>query len=376
MAGVKGSPQSGRIDRAPLTGFQLEVCRERHIYEARWRCREFARALGFGMYDLAAIETAVSELASNILRHAGQGILAIQPLWSDAPYPVGVEVAATNRPVAGGAFGPQAGSSLRPAPGGSARPAPERHEGLGIGLGGVQRLMDTCHVEHRGGIVTRVTAAKWLPGHRPPGRQEPLQVVEVSCGFEVDLATRPAASRRGGALAEAVSADGYVVKEREGRLAAVLLDALGRGASAASVLRAAREAVLKNLEATPLELVTRLHTALRGTRGACVAAVVVEPGGHRIRWAGVGSVRLRLWHGLGPVKAYLPVTPGVVGYTLPPLAAHELAVHAPAVLAMASDGLAEEGLERPPATAAALLQRFARPDDDATALIIRWGQRP
>lgn len=336
----------------------MEVRRERHVIEARWRCRELACAVGFGMYDLAAIETAVSELASNLLRHAGQGILAVHALWERSPEPVGIELTATNL------------ASAWPVP------ASQQRAGLGVGLAGVQRLMDSCHIEQQGGTISRVTACKWLPGRRPLQHEEPLREVQVGPPFQVEVATRPAWGQGGRIRPQpAACADGYWVHEHGGRLVAVLLDVLGRGERAAPVLRLARQTLARGIDLPPAQLVEDLDGALRGTRGACAAAVAVEPGGARIRWVGVGSVRLRLWHGPELRPVYLPVVPGVVGYNLPPLVTRELVVDSPAVLALASDGLWEEGLERLPMSAGAVLDRFARPEDDATLLVVRW-KRP
>ncbi|MEW6046556.1 MAG: SpoIIE family protein phosphatase [Bacillota bacterium] len=149
-------------------------------------------------------------------------------------------------------------------------------------------------------------------------------------------------------------------------------DVLGHGAEAAEVARLLKGLVLQGIELPPDVLVEWLHRSLRYTRGACLLALRVGAGGRQLHWAGAGNVRARLWHAGAPKGIPLLIPSGIVGYNLRRIQASTAEVTPPACLAVATDGLADEALEQEPYDAGGLLQRFARPHDDATVLVVRW----
>ncbi|MEW6048109.1 MAG: stage II sporulation protein M, partial [Bacillota bacterium] len=63
----------------------------------------------------------------------------------------------------------------------------------------------------------------------------------------------------------------------------------------------------------------------------------------------------------------------IVGYSVEHLHPQSTPVESPACLLMVTDGVKEEALDERPADAAGVVERFSRPNDDATALIIHWG---
>ncbi len=343
MEGVAGPPLAVR----------LEIARESDIYEARYQARQLARATGFDAYDQAAIETAVAELATNLHRHAGRGTLAL----TSAPVgdrPRALDVEATNARV-----GPvEPGRSCDP-----------YREGLGIGLAGVQRLMDEVRLDYVGGRF-RVRARKWLPAFRPEPVLETAGIVEGIERYRVDVACRPRQAH--------ACADTYLIAEEHGALVVLVADVLGHGREAAEVARmlqavARRLVSEKAWTAGAGRVVEQLHEALRGSRGACVLALTVAPDGRRVEWAGAGNVRGRLWHAGEGGAVPLLVPPGVIGYSLRRVQAQSAQLTPPACLVIVSDGVDEAALDRRPVgTAEALLRRWASPRDDATAVLVRW----
>lgn len=122
---------------------------EAGIYVAAGMARELAQQIGFGQADVARIEIAVRELASNIVRHAGCGEIHLREVTSG--HRQGLEVEAVDRGpgIADVDLALQDGYSTS-------------GKGLGSGLPAVRRMMDTMEIETAPGQGTRVRAIRWL----------------------------------------------------------------------------------------------------------------------------------------------------------------------------------------------------------------------
>jgi serine/threonine-protein kinase RsbT len=125
----------------------LSVRIESDILAARQHGREVAERVGFGGSDLALIATAISEVARNIVVHAGGGAIMISEL---ADGRAGIEIVARDD-------GPgivdidlamQDGYSTV--------------SSLGLGLPGARRLMDEFTIESQDGHGTTVVMRKWI----------------------------------------------------------------------------------------------------------------------------------------------------------------------------------------------------------------------
>ncbi|MBI4715357.1 MAG: anti-sigma regulatory factor [Nitrospirae bacterium] len=126
------------------------------VVVARVEGREMARELGFDSRECAAIETAISELAWNAVRHAAGGRMIFMEV-SDSGCS-GLEIVCVDR-----GSGIRNPSEIRERGG---REAADRREGtgtpgLGIGLPLVHRVMDEIEIVRREGGGARVTARKW-----------------------------------------------------------------------------------------------------------------------------------------------------------------------------------------------------------------------
>jgi len=109
---------------------------------------EFARAAGFAETPSRMIATAVSELVRNILKYAGRGELLLRRV--ERPQGRGVEIEA--RDAGPGIEDPEAAMSDHFSSSGT----------LGLGLPGVQRMMDDFELHSTPGEGTRVVARKWM----------------------------------------------------------------------------------------------------------------------------------------------------------------------------------------------------------------------
>jgi len=116
------------------------------IVRARRSARDLASRVGFSRTDLTMIATAVSEIARNIVRFAGNGELVIELL--DTPRP-GVRIVARDT-------GPGIPDLPRALADGYST-----YKGLGLGLPGARRLMDEFSVISEVERGTTVTMIKW-----------------------------------------------------------------------------------------------------------------------------------------------------------------------------------------------------------------------
>ena len=121
---------------------------ETDIVRARRVVSDRARELGFNDFDRTRLVTAASELARNILHHAENGTLRLETAHSEGRR--GLRLVFEDR-------GPGiADMTLALTDGFTSR------RGLGLGLGGAQRLSDGFAIENRHDGGLRVTTTRWL----------------------------------------------------------------------------------------------------------------------------------------------------------------------------------------------------------------------
>ena len=136
------------MERAPQkdTEVRVPIRTDADIVTARQQVRELASKGGFAGTDLTVIATAVSEVARNIVRFAGNGELLLELVEDDR-----TGVRATARDTGPGIIdvdeAMQDGYST--------------YHGLGLGLPGARRLMDEFAVASEPGRGTTVTMTKW-----------------------------------------------------------------------------------------------------------------------------------------------------------------------------------------------------------------------
>jgi hypothetical protein len=97
---------------------------------------------------------------------------------------------------------------------------------------------------------------------------------------------------------ETISGDGWSVQIAGDRLQALMADGLGHGVEAAQVADAAVAAFEAQADPTPAATVERIHAALRGTRGAAIAAATLDAGVGRLMFCGAGNIAGRILSGM------------------------------------------------------------------------------
>lgn len=117
------------------------------IITARERARFLAAQAGFSASELTLITTALSEIARNVLEHAGRGEVSLSVLQNGTKNGVKIVVTDQGPGISDVAQAMQDGYSSR--------------AGMGIGLAGSKRLMDEFEIRTYIGHGTTVTMKKW-----------------------------------------------------------------------------------------------------------------------------------------------------------------------------------------------------------------------
>ncbi|MDB5097624.1 MAG: serine/threonine protein kinase [Cyanobacteria bacterium RYN_339] len=118
------------------------------VVMARQQAKQFAARLPFSVEDLARIELAVAELASNLVKHARGGKLLISRLEKDGRR--GVAIVASDK-------GPGIANL-----GDAMRDGFSTAGSFGDGLGAVREHVDRFDIWSEPGVGTRVEVEKWL----------------------------------------------------------------------------------------------------------------------------------------------------------------------------------------------------------------------
>ena len=304
-----------------------------------------ASAIGLDESVRGTIALLVTELATNLARHARDGRLWVRGL-AGADEPIGIEIVSVD-----------AGPGMSNVPG-FLRDGFSTAGTAGKGLGAVQRLADEFDIYSIPGAGTVIVARTWGRG----AESRPRLAMGVVC---LPL---------GGAAA---CGDAWRIREHEGETTVVIADGLGHGVEAAAAADAAIETFERTWRNGIPDILRAMHAALRPTRGAAVSVARLDGGARNIRFAGVGNVAGSLLSVDG--SRGLVSSPGIVGHQMARV--HEMTYPWPvgSTLVMHSDGVSARWAldrypaftaQRPSVIAATLARDHARTQDDATIVAI------
>jgi anti-sigma regulatory factor (Ser/Thr protein kinase) len=321
------------------------------VSAARRAGQKLADELGFTEVQAGRLAIVVTEAGTNILKHAGEGMLYVMRAQSGASVP-GIDVLAVDA-------GP-----------GIADLATSLQDGVstvgtaGTGLGALRRQSDEFDVWSRRGQGAAFFMRLWR-GPTPP---EP-------CGVEVGALCVPLAG-------EEACGDGWAISCDLDGATLLAVDGLGHGPDAAKAAFGAIAALERYPRAEPAELMQHAHEALRTTRGAALSLARVNYAADELHFAGIGNVAgLVVDHGS---RRALVSHNGIVGANMRKVQEFVVDCQPGALCVMHSDGLQTQwdlgdypGLMAcAPAIVAGILMRdFMRRRDDAMVLVARRKER-
>jgi len=134
------------LPKADSSG-EVKIDAETDIVAVRRAVRDAASQLGFGVTDLTRIITAASELARNVYKYAGSGLMTWKALHNGQAY--GIELRFEDH-------GPGIANVEQAMGEGYSTGG-----GLGLGLPGARKLMDELDISSVAGQGTTVTVRRW-----------------------------------------------------------------------------------------------------------------------------------------------------------------------------------------------------------------------
>jgi anti-sigma regulatory factor (Ser/Thr protein kinase) len=324
----------------------LPVLDASHAAEHRRRIAAMARHLGFDETKEGKVAIAVTEIATNLTKHAGEGEILVRPLTHGSHD--GIELLGIDRGkgIADIHKAMQDGFSTAGSP--------------GTGLGAISRLADEFDIYSSSG-GTIVMARFWARDVPHPGP------------FEIEGLAVPKPG-------EDVCGDDWGCHLTEDTLTIMVADGLGHGAAAAAASREARLTFLAEYGTPPAQALSDIHGALRSTRGAAAAVVKIDRSSGRATFAGVGNIAATI---TGEKVHRMVSHNGIVGHELRRVQEFLYPWTPESLIVMASDGLMTQWtldpypglLSHHLSIAAAILYRdFSRGRDDTTVVIAREGR--
>ncbi len=331
--------------------FVIEVSNPSHVGEARRAAVESAQAMGLDENDVGGVAIAVTELGTNLLKHATSGKLMFESLTSErmSRGVPGLRILSFDK-------GPgirDITAALEDGHSTSGTP--------GNGLGAIKRLASSFDIYSLRDQGTCVLADFW-PKKKVPTAASPLQLGVISLPV------------RG----EEVCGDGWASRITADNVYLLAVDGLGHGTLASDAAREAERVFAETTSSSLSEILRDIHDALKKTRGAAGAIAAINKQKRTLTFAGLGNISSTLItrQNRRGIASYN----GTLGHQLHTIREFSFPWHEDSVLIMNSDGLtsrwdleAYPGIisKHPSIIAASLYRDFNRERDDATVLVAR-----
>lgn len=320
------------------------------VSAARRRVKAMSETLGFDEEEWTELMIVVSELGSNLMEHAGEGVLTLRPIREDARRGLQIESLDEGPGIRDVDMAMTDGFSTA----GS----------LGYGLGTVNRLMDRLDITTQGGTAhgTHITCTRWL---RPPSA--PV----ASCPLAFGAATRAYPG-------QPVNGDAFVIKRWDHQALVAVIDGLGHGQHAHRASQAARTYVERHFDRSLIHLFRGTGHACRSTRGVVMAVAHFDWRQETLTFGSIGNIEARVLNSPEPVR--LMIRRGILGGRAPDPKITEHPWDPAYTLILHSDGLRTHWnwedfshLDDEPATVTAreLLFALGKDDDDATIIVVK-----
>jgi anti-sigma regulatory factor (Ser/Thr protein kinase) len=327
------------------------------VAEARRAAVNLAQEIGLEEAEFGKVALVVTEAATNLVKHGGGGELLMSQTGFGAGRSLDILALDKGPGMADVARCFEDGFSTGGSP--------------GTGLGAMQRLSSICRIHSALSKGTAVLCRFLSRGGFSPSpavERPPFAVSGVSVAMK----------------GEKECGDGWAAELRADSAALLVADGLGHGPLAADASVKAIEIFHKYAALGPVELLERIHGALKSTRGAACAIARLDRVQRKVTFAGIGNISGTISFPGGARQ--MVCLAGIAGHEVRTFREFEYAWPAGALVVLASDGLLtqwslrtyEELLPEDPALVAGVLYRdFTRGRDDATVVVAaETGERP
>jgi len=173
-----------------------------------------------------------------------------------------------------------------------------------------------------------------------------------------------------------ICGDSFVIEEKDGSFLAAVIDGLGHGYESSVAAEKAVEVIREFADLSVEAIMRRCHESLRPTRGAAVGILKVSESGEG-EFCGIGNIEVQALNGKAPSIFCLA---GIVGHNLRTSKVMPVNMKAGDIYCLMSDGVSTRGnlkscLPGPPdAVARRIVEQWGRAHDDATAVVVGFGE--
>lgn len=326
----------------------IEIAEASQAGEARRKAVEYAEDLQIEESMRGEIALATTEIATNLVKHAGKGHILLQRVPRNGHS--GLRV-----------MGVDKGPGIADVP----RALADGHStagSMGTGLGIVRRISTGFDLYSNPGLGTIVSAEFLPPDSGKLFSDSPLKLGVVS---------EPIAG-------EDECGDGWGTRVLADSVTCMVVDGLGHGVLAAEAAREAEKILATTKETSPTNILNDIHGALKKTRGAAAAIAKIDIAKRLVIFAGVGNISAAV---IGPdTRRGLASHNGTLGHHMGRSQEFTVPWNQDSILVMHSDGLSSRwdfesypGIRsKDPGMIAAILHRdFSRLRDDVTVLVAK-----
>lgn len=308
---------------------------------------KFCQAANFNEKKTAELEIVITEIGTNLIKHAGGGEIIIR--LYDTAVGKGVEILSIDS-------GP-----------GMADPIRMQEDGvsttntLGQGLGAIRRLSDQFQLYSVPRWGTILLTRLVMPVSKPNGLSRwgvyPIVIPkpgETHCGDLFTYKTNP-----------------YFIK-------VMLADGLGHGILAQQAAEKAELAFQKSAFNTPHQILTDVHHQVKGSRGVVATVGVYDLTQKSWTFSGVGNIASRLTDAISS-KTYVPFN-GIVGVNIPKHLESQSVSSMGRLLILCSDGISSRWDIGKHSSAfrcdqsilsAIIYKDYARHSDDTSVVVVK-----
>lgn len=173
-----------------------------------------------------------------------------------------------------------------------------------------------------------------------------------------------------------ICGDSFVIEEREGVLLAAVVDGLGHGYESSVAAGRASEVIREFAHLSVDAVLRKCHQELKVTRGAAIGLLKVTASGSG-EFCGIGNIEVQALSGQAPSVFCLA---GIVGHNLRTSKVMSVSMKPGDIYCLMSDGVSTRGNLKsclpgaPEAVARRIVEHWGRDHDDATALIVGFGE--
>ncbi|MGB7129891.1 MAG: anti-sigma regulatory factor [Candidatus Sulfotelmatobacter sp.] len=237
----------------------IHVTDSTHAGQARRHAAHLADEAKLGTTEGGSLAIVVTEMATNLVKHAGAGTMVVESVTDNGSS--GVRVLALDK-----------GPGIRDLSG-ALRDGYSTSGTSGSGLGAMKRLSHDFDIYTAPGLGTAVLSEFW-PGRKISQHFSPIDVGVVSVPIK----------------GEDVCGDGWGVKKTADSILFMVVDGLGHGILAAEAAREAERIFALAGSDSPTPILQDSHDSLKKTRGAAMAVAALQLDRQLVSFAGVGNI--------------------------------------------------------------------------------------